>query len=277
MHNLKKYILLFFILNLVKPALGTGIDTDPFAINNIEMYFEDKSPEDAKINADDAALARAFEQLLERLLPKSSMQKLLSIKTADYAMCLSDSTQLNERVTSQSYYAVYNIKFERSCIRKLLNRKGIYYTENYAPMTIIIPLLEKDKKLMIWLDDDWKNAFDLLPDQVGLSKFIYLMGDIIDLSILSEEGQATISNKAMMQLLKRYGGDNITTVIVRPTKPEWHIEVTNNSISGEPLKVFSGGFKPDMKGTTVANQYHEALIFSLNKIDAYYKRSDLLN
>lgn len=276
MLNLKKYILLYFVFSLINQSLAEEISEDPFIISGIEVYYEDMTPDDAKVDADEAAIAKSFESLLSRLLTKTNLGRISSLKTKDYALCAVDSSQTNERITSSSYYATYTIKFDSLCIRKLLNKKGVYFTESYAPITLIVPILQKDDKSIIWSDDDWKAASDILPADMGLSRFLYLKGDIIDVSILGKQTPPKLDDTTIAQLLKRYGSDSISTIRVTPKSDAWDISITNTLKYNAFVPIFSGSFKPNLKDAKPAEQYNEALLFALGRIDAHYKRADLV-
>jgi hypothetical protein len=82
----------------------------------------------------------AFRSLLKRLMPVmsySSAKQFASIEAGE----LVDSVRVrSERNSSTEYVATYDFTFRAKSIRDLLRREGIPFTDEQAPVTILIPV-----------------------------------------------------------------------------------------------------------------------------------------
>jgi uncharacterized protein DUF2066 len=82
----------------------------------------------------------AFRSLLKRLMPVTAYSKaklFASIQAAD----LIDSFRVrSERNSSTEYIATYDFTFRAKAIRDLLRGQGIPFTDEQAPVTVVIPV-----------------------------------------------------------------------------------------------------------------------------------------
>jgi hypothetical protein len=128
-------------LTLLGVAAGAAAASDK--VYTVANYPVEAAAEDA-VAAKKQALAygqqAAFRSLLKRLMPVTAYSKatqFASVKAAD----LIDSFRVrSERNSSTEYIATYDFTFRAKAIRDMLRQKGIPFTDEQAPVTVVIPV-----------------------------------------------------------------------------------------------------------------------------------------
>jgi hypothetical protein len=122
-------------------AAGSAVASDK--VYTVANYPVEAVAEDA-VAAKKQALAygqqAAFRSLLKRLMPVNAYSKAKqfgSIKASD----LIDSFRVrSERNSRTEYIATYDFTFRAKEIRDMLRQKGIPFTDEQAPVTVVIPV-----------------------------------------------------------------------------------------------------------------------------------------
>jgi hypothetical protein len=128
----------FILLGL---AAGAAAASDK--VYTVANYPVEAAADDA-VAAKKQALAygqeAAFRSLLKRLMPVTAYSKAKQfdqIKAAD----LIDSFRVrSERNSSTEYIATYDFTFRAKAIRDMLRQRGIAFTDEQAPLTVVIPV-----------------------------------------------------------------------------------------------------------------------------------------
>jgi hypothetical protein len=122
-------------------AAGAAAASDK--VYTVANYPVEAAAEDAVV-AKKKALAygqqAAFRSLLRRLMPVTAYaraKQFASIQAVD----LIDSFRVrSERNSSTQYIATYDFTFRAKAIRDLLRRQGMPFTDEQAPVTVVIPV-----------------------------------------------------------------------------------------------------------------------------------------
>jgi hypothetical protein len=128
-------------LAMLGVAAGAAAASDK--VYTVANYPVEAAAEDAVV-AKKQALAygqqAAFRSLLKRLMPVNAYSKVkqfASVKGED----LIDSFRVrSERNSSTEYIATYDFTFRAKAIRDMLRQKGIPFTDEQAPVTVVIPV-----------------------------------------------------------------------------------------------------------------------------------------
>lgn len=136
---------LAFLAAALTMALGVvaGAAAASDKVYTVANYPVEAAAEDA-VAAKRKALAdgqqAAFRSLLKRLMPVTAYSKakqFASVQAAD----LIDSVRVrSERNSPTEYIATYDFTFRAKSIRDMLRRQGIAFTDEQAPVTVVIPV-----------------------------------------------------------------------------------------------------------------------------------------
>jgi hypothetical protein len=123
--------------------VAAGVAAASDKVYTVANYPVEASAENA-VAAKKKALAdgqqAAFRSLLKRLMPVTAYSKaklFASVQAAD----LIDSFRVrSERNSSTEYIATYDFTFRAKAIRDMLRGQGIPFTDEQAPVTVVIPV-----------------------------------------------------------------------------------------------------------------------------------------
>jgi hypothetical protein len=82
----------------------------------------------------------AFRSLLKRLMPVNAFLKTKQFASVQAGDLIDSFRVRSERNSSTEYIAAYDFTFSAKAIRDLLRQKGIHFTDEQAPVTVIIPV-----------------------------------------------------------------------------------------------------------------------------------------
>ena len=82
----------------------------------------------------------AFRSLLKRLMPVMAYSRARQFATVEAAELVDSVRVRSERNSRTEYSATYDFTFRAKSIRDLLRREGIPFTDEQAPVTILIPV-----------------------------------------------------------------------------------------------------------------------------------------
>lgn len=182
----------------------------PFTIKDVVIYADGLDEVDAQAKAAGQAKKKGLSQLFQKLLASSQLLRIKNINMSKFDSCLSDYNMSDKRITSTSYKASFQLLFDEQCIRKNLNRIGIYFTNTLSPASLLIPIFEYDKKLYIWDYQEPYIIYEQMPDSYGMSQFKYIQADLKDSTLLSPEMSVKkLDAKKFSQIINRYSADEI--------------------------------------------------------------------
>jgi uncharacterized protein DUF2066 len=104
----------------------------------IEAVAEDAVAAKQKALAD--GQQAAFRSLLKRLMPVMSYSRATQFASVEAAELVDSVRVRSERNSRTEYIATYDFTFRAKSIRDLLRREGIPFTDEQAPVTILIPV-----------------------------------------------------------------------------------------------------------------------------------------
>jgi hypothetical protein len=262
---LKQVLNILILLLYITPALASD---DPYLVENVEIYAESDSLDNAKRDAVNKGTIEAFDTLLKRLMPSSMHWKIDNIKKDQIFDLVKETKVVKERMTSKSYMATINLTFNNEGIKTILNRIGANYAEEYALTTLVIPILQKDEAYVVWGDNDWAKAWGEMPISLGLSKFSYAMGDLedeADIDPLQVMKEPITKYKRIMQ---RYEADQIMFILAKELNTALDIKLRVVSLDDD---VTLHALQKVSKDSTTMNLYKNVAQSLLTKVDDYYK------
>jgi hypothetical protein len=125
-------------------AAGTAAASDK--VYTVANYPVEAAAEDA-VAAKKSALAygqqAAFRSLLKRLMPVTAYSKAKQFASVNAADLIDSFRVRSERNSSTEYIATYDFTFRAKAIRDMLRQKGIPFTDEQAPVTVVIPVWQE--------------------------------------------------------------------------------------------------------------------------------------
>jgi hypothetical protein len=173
-----KFLVLFLIF--VMACSQALAQENVFEVKNVEVYLEADNLDNAMIEAKNKAIKQAFHTLILRMLPNKLSWKVDVLNHEMAFDLLNTQEVISERMTADSYKGRLNIIFNEQKIKSMLSKNGIPFYDKYDDPLLIIPVLYKEGKYSVWVDDDWGRVWWGMPEKIGLSNFVYAEGDLDD-------------------------------------------------------------------------------------------------
>jgi len=204
---------------------------DVFSVKAVKVYAESDTLDNARREALNEGIRSSFEVVLKRVLPHSLHWKLEQIRREKAYDVMESYKTLNERMTSSSYMADVDIKFNKDEITKQLNLLGAKYATNYTDKFLVLPNLQHKYEPI--KNEDWDHVWQNAPDEFGLIRFTYPINDLEDFYVLSNLNKDIIALDVLDPVLKKYDASAalfITSNIKSGQIDTEILEITKNGI-----------------------------------------------
>lgn len=185
------YILVIYLgitISGIANAFSDNINTtDVFLVQNIEASADLGTLDDSKSDVLRQVTYKAFNVLVQRIVPTSMFTKAKNISQEDIEALVKKREAVSERMTSHSYTGLYGVLFDSIALEAMLNKYGIRYANHYAPSTLIIPILHLGNEYIIWRNESWAQAWGKIPNTLGLTYTEVVTGTLEDIEAIKAE------------------------------------------------------------------------------------------
>jgi hypothetical protein len=177
--------------------------------------------------AESATAARSAAQVEGQRLALIAMMKKLTLPD-DWASlpAVDDATAQNavrgfqvasEKTSSTRYIAEMIVSFQPEAVRRLLRGAGIPFAETQARPTLLLPVLRRDGKLVLWEENNpWRDAWASLRPADELAPLILPIGEIMEMGEVPAETAVSDSEEAMTalsDLAATYGASEVVVAV----------------------------------------------------------------
>lgn len=253
---------------------AVDFENDVFLVNDVDIYAESDSLENAKNEAYNSGTKQAFSKLMERMLPKEQWWKADDITKQKAHLALQETYVINERMTSRSYRAKIAFQFNPLEVRKILQRAGTFYYDKYSVPHLLIPVLKKGDSFIIWQDNNWDIAWDDRPSRIGLFSLVYLNDDINDIELLKKPDSFLETRLyKFVPLLERYEAEGIVMVLGEMIENQLKLTIRIASRNSDTIRTFTYDRDQNIDDEEF---YKNVATDTLQKIDSIYKGYDFV-
>lgn len=263
----------FFIFDSVVAASNIDLQQDSknhLVIENIEVFADAITLGEAKDQAIMAGGKVAIKKLLDRILPyDTKWQSEKVVEQVALNEFIQDAVPVKERMTSHSYQATMNFYFDQGGIRNFMNRHGIHYSEKPIKNALLIPILhQKDGKLIIWTNNEWRDAWNQIPPEVGLMQYQLTKGDLEDVQLLDPIEVMTKPYNHFAKIFKIYKTDSLLAIFVTEMDNKLDISLRFLYKNEDSQRYYSVNKK---NNESKEDLYKKTAIELANKIDSEWK------
>jgi hypothetical protein len=187
--------------------------SQPLAARDFSIYTVSNMPLDE--TAESAAAAReialakgqaqAFQELMDRIVPKTEHGRVPEPTPAVLLGILSGIEVENEKTSSVRYLADLTVRFNRAAVRRFLREGALPFAEHIGSPLIVLPVYRAAGTLQLWDDGNlWLRAWQSLPSRGGLLPLIVPEGDREDIAVISPEQALNGDERRLRALANRY-------------------------------------------------------------------------
>lgn len=203
-------VLTVFSVSFVKPAQAQK--SDIYLVEGIAAKATGESSDTAKVIANANALKDAFVTLLSRLALDTGIVN--TVTDEDIFDMVSSKQITGERISANSYSAIFNVKFSRNNVERILRTKNVKEYTSPEETFLIIPVKVIERKtfdvetfnhFLLWEEEnDWKQVIEKEIAQESMFQFIVPENDISNITSLNKENIDTITFENLEPLFSKY-------------------------------------------------------------------------
>ena len=220
----KKFFIVFAFLFL-NSSLALS---DMYAVHNMHVDFTADNATSAREQGLNDAQEKAFYKMLERLTLFKDMESLPVLTNEDILNLVQDFSVSNEKTSSVRYIADVDVQFDPQAIQTFFQEYQVPYVTSVAEKSVILPIFRsssKDKPLL-WKDTNlWAQALARASKTSDLVPFVVPLGDLDDMSVISEDNLSEEMSLNILPLLSRYQANQALIIELTVLKDENALKV----------------------------------------------------
>ncbi len=153
---------------------------------------------------------RAFRMLLERLTIAADHPRLPRVGDQQLTDMVRDFEVASERSSAVRYLATYTFRFRPDAVRTLLRDAGIPFAETVSKPVIVLAVLRRDDRTLLWDDPNpWRAAWSARAGAGGLVPLVVPSGDAADGAAIDPDQALAADRAALGRIAARYGGGDV--------------------------------------------------------------------
>ena len=172
-------ILCLLLAFVVIAGMSRSAAADIWTVSGVSVDVTSESAAKAKLLAIGEAQEKAFDRLVDRLVPAKSAAKLKALGPDQVGRLLAGLSIEEERTAPKRYIAKLSIRFLANKTRALFGRFGVEYAEKQSEPVLVVPVWVTPKGADIWSGDNpWHKAWAELDLNNALIPILLPLGDL---------------------------------------------------------------------------------------------------
>lgn len=193
-------------------AQAPGPADDVYVVSGVAVDQTADSPSAARETALAQGHSRAFERLMQRIVPPRQRELIPAMSPADIAPMVLSFGIDTEKTSSVRYVGRLTFRFKRDEIRRFLQNGGIAFAETRSKPVLLLPVFGDGAVKRLWTEPNpWFDAWMATPPSDGLVPLQLPAGDLADVQDISVLQASNGDTEAVARIAERYG---VGTVIV---------------------------------------------------------------
>ena len=212
--NIIKFKNIFLIL-LIFFFINASFSINQAEVKNIYIEIEIENNTDHRTKALETSYNIALSRYLKWITLKDSLDILNLIDLIEARDYISGYSIENEKYKKDKYSALITINFEKNKIEKFLKNQDIEFYSKKGPKTLIIPIINYQKRLILWDDPNpWFDVWLRRPLDANLNLFTLPTGEADDLIKLSALDAFNLEYFKIKKLANKYDTEQAYVLLI---------------------------------------------------------------
>ncbi len=217
----KLFLIILTILLVNFCRLSEAADS-AFIIDRVQVDVTADNAADAREKAFEQAQLAAFRMLAGRLLPERDLAGFEPPSVDVVSALVEDFEVLDEQLSHIRYIGTYKFRFRERAVSDFFSNKGVAHTEVSSKPVLVIPFYQWGSRNLLWSEENpWLSAWKESSSRRGLVPVVVPIGDLQDITDISEEKALSSDWSRIGSMRERYGAGEI---IVLLAVPQWSRE-----------------------------------------------------
>lgn len=187
---------------------------DIFTVRGIHVDETAESATAARTAAQAEGQRLALAAMMKKLTLPEDWASLPTVDDATAQRAVRGFQVASEKTSSTRYIAEMIVSFQPEAVRRLLRGANIPFAETQARPAVLLAVLRRDGKLLLWEDDNpWRDAWAALQPADELTPLILPLGDIMEISSISAE-QAVSDDESARSAIENLAANYGTSEVV---------------------------------------------------------------
>ncbi|MCB2081283.1 MAG: DUF2066 domain-containing protein, partial [Rickettsiales bacterium] len=199
-----------FCLFLVVFWAVASLAEEVYVVNDVRARAEAENAEAAREQAVKRAEAIAFERLTQRLVPVQEVASIPEYTERQISDTIISTDIRDEKISSQSYDAVFDIRFNPEKIQAMLARENVDILEDRAPPLLVLPWIKNQEvDALFSMDSVWMEVWRKQSRETIDAPLLVPFGDLTDRRLLKSLQENRENEEAVKALLTKYHASGI--------------------------------------------------------------------
>jgi hypothetical protein len=255
-----------------------------FSIYTVLNLPLDETAESAA-TARDIALAkgqvRAFQRVIDRIVPKTEQNRVPEPTPAVFLEIVSGIEVENEKTSPVRYLANLTVRFNRSAMRRFLRDANVPFAEIAGNPLIVLPVYQSAGTVQLWdAANVWLRSWQNLPLLDGLLPLVVPKGDGEDIAAISPEQALNGEELRLKAIAERYNASGIILAVANlrrddvSNSPVLEVALSRFGISdGDSNSISNYAVEPN---ADIEQILHAAAVESRDEILEEWKQDHLI-
>jgi hypothetical protein len=224
---------IFNLVLLIAFYINTAFSNNQGVVNNIYIELELIENTDHRSIAVEQSYNIAMVRYITWITLKNNSEVLELLATLDPKDYISGYSIENEKYSKDKYSALITVNFEQAKLEQLLKTKEIKFFSKKGPITLIIPVINFENRIILWDDPNpWFDVWIRRPLDSNLNLFTLPSGEADDLITLSANDALNLEYFKIKKLSNKYNASQAYVLLV-------NVEKDDNEFNFD-LKVYDG-------------------------------------
>ena len=194
-----------FLTFLICFFVNVSFSTNQAEVKNIYIELELKGNAEHRTMAIEASYKIALSRYLKWITLKKTSDIINLVNLIEARDYVSGYSIENEKYKREKYSALITVTFEKNKLEKFLESKDIDFFSKKGPKTLIIPIINFEKRLILWdVPNPWFDVWLRRPLDSNLNLFTLPAGEADDLITLSAQDAINLKYFKIKKLANKY-------------------------------------------------------------------------
>jgi len=208
---------MFFTCFCLLTAFESHAASPLFTVRDVKVDVTSENSIRAREHAFAKAQSDAFAVLAERMMSEGGAQNFTMPDTSTISSLIQDFEVTEEKLSSVRYIGTYIFRFKDKDVRRYFSAQGLRFTDVSSRPVLILPFYQRANQMILWSPyNDWMLAWNRAENLQGLVPLVVPIGDLMDVSDISDDQALTYDEKKLERMLGRYQAGEAALVFAIP-------------------------------------------------------------
>ena len=213
-HN-ARFIHLFALFIAFTFFNPTHCYSDIYKVPDVQVDVKAESAVEAKKQAIRQAHLKAFEMLMERLVPEEERSSLNGLTPEQVQPFVDGYEVTDQKQSNVRYIATLTFYFRERPIKSYLSGHTVRAISSKRPPMVVLPVFIENDSMLLWEENPWLKAWMKREKLSEITPIVIPIGDLQDITTIDSAQIASSQTSALHTLARRYGAGGVILAFLK--------------------------------------------------------------